>query len=302
VTRPTAYGEPIVTGEAVAVELRPAGVGSRGIAVAVDFTIQLVLTLLLLWFVAAVVSSVESAAGAAVFLVVFVGILLGYPVGFETLWRGRTPGKAVMGVRVVRDDGGPIRFRHAFVRGLVGVVLDRLGLSVGLLALVPMLSTARSKRLGDLAAGTFVVQDRVPTRAAAPPPMPPGLESWARSLDLGQVTDELATELRFFLSRSAQLAPPTRDEMGNRLYATLRDRTAPPPPAGLPAWVFLSAVLAERRRREVERLDPGRPTPATQPPAPSPLPRDAGSAAAGPQPPEPPSPGSPPPGPFAPPR
>src|SRR4051794_31664965 len=160
-----------------------------------------------------------------------------------------------MGLRVVRDDGGPVRFRHAFVRGLVGVVLDRLGLSVGLLALIPMLTTLRSKRLGDLAAGTFVVQDRVPSRGNVPPPMPPQLEGWARSLDLSQVTDELATELRYFLARGSQLAPAVRDQMGGRLYAEVSVRTGPPP-AGVAPWAYLSAVLAERRRREVDRLDP----------------------------------------------
>jgi uncharacterized RDD family membrane protein YckC len=289
VTRPTAYGEPIVTGEAVTVELRPAGIGSRGIAVTVDFTVQFVLTLLLVWFVSSVVSSVESAAADAVVLVMVVSIWLGYPVALESLWHGRTLGKSVMGLRVVRDDGGPIRFRHAFVRGLVGVVLDRLGISFGLLALVPMLASARSKRLGDLAAGTIVVQDRVPTRVSAPPDIPPHLEAWARALDLTQITDDLATQLRFFLGRARQLAPSTRDEMGNRLYAEVAGRTAPPP-AGVPAWTYLATVLAERRRREVERLGP----------APTPMPTQTPASPA----PEPPreQPEPPPPGPFAPPR
>jgi uncharacterized RDD family membrane protein YckC len=289
VTRPTAYGEPIVTGEAVTVELRPAGIGSRGIAVTVDFTVQFVLTLLLVWFVSSVVSSVESAAADAVVLVMVVSIWLGYPVALESLWHGRTLGKSVMGLRVVRDDGGPIRFRHAFVRGLVGVVLDRLGISFGLLALVPMLVSARSKRLGDLAAGTIVVQDRVPTRVSAPPDIPPHLEAWARALDLTQITDDLATQLRFFLGRARQLAPSARDEMGNRLYAEVAGRTAPPP-AGVPAWTYLATVLAERRRREVERLGP----------APTPMPTQTPASPA----PEPPreQPEPPPPGPFAPPR
>jgi uncharacterized RDD family membrane protein YckC len=144
VTQSTAYGEPIVTGEAVAVALRPAGIGSRGIALVIDQAAQLALLLLLVWAATSIGETADTAAAAALILSLFVGVILGYPVGFEALWRGRTPGKAAMGLRVVRDDGGPIRFRHAFVRGLVGVVVDRPGLSVGLLALVPMLATARS--------------------------------------------------------------------------------------------------------------------------------------------------------------
>lgn len=300
-TRPTAYGDPIVTGEAVTVELRPAGIASRGIAFAVDVAVQLVLTFLLLWFVSAVVSSVESAAGAAVFLVAFVGIWLGYPVALESLWHGRTLGKAVMGLQVVRDDGGPIRFRHAFVRGLVGVVVDRLGLSFGLLALIPMLVSARSKRLGDLTAGTIVIQDRVPTRGSVPAAMPPGLEAWASTLDLSQVDDDLAAELRFFLGRAPQLAPWTRDQMGNRLYAEVAARTAPPPP-GVPAWAYLAAVLAERRRREVMRLAATSPPGAPAPPAPSAPPSGGWGPPAAPPAAPPPAAEPPAPGPFAPPR
>lgn len=274
-TQQTGYGEPIVTGEAVAIELRTAGVGSRGVALVIDFVIQFALTILLVLIADHTGSTFESAAAQALVLVLFVLIVLGYPVGFETLWRGRTPGHALMGLRVVRDDGGPIRFRHAFVRGLVGVVLDRLGLSLGLLALIPMLLTARSKRLGDLAAGTIVLQERVPSRAVAPPAMPPQLAGWAAALDLTRLTDDLALEIRHFLARAGQLAPWARDEMGQRLVAELAQRTAPPPP-GVPPWDYLSAVLAERRRREIDRLsadDGPAPTPT---PAPSPAPVETG--------------------------
>lgn len=290
-TQSTAYGEPIVTGEAVAVALRPAGIGSRGIALVIDQVVQLALLLLLVWAATSIGETADTAAAAALILSLFVGVILGYPVGFEALWRGRTPGKAAMGLRVVRDDGGPIRFRHAFVRGLVGVVVDRPGLSVGLLALVPMLATARSKRLGDLAAGTMVVQERVPAKIPPPPQMPPPLAGWAAGLDLTQVTDELALELRHFLARAGQLAPWARDEMGQRLHQELVARTGPPP-QGAPAWAYFSAVLAERRRREIERLTPAR-TP--DPPARDAVPLEQPAAAA-------PSPPPIDPGPFAPPR
>ena len=103
----------------------------------------------------------------------------------ETLWRGRTLGKAAMGLRVVRDDGGPIRFRHAFVRGLVGVVLDKPGITYGLGALIPMHRDEHGKkRLGDMAAGTIVLQERVPAQLDAPVAMPPPLAGWAAGLDL----------------------------------------------------------------------------------------------------------------------
>ena len=117
--------QPIITGEAVALEIRPAGIGSRGTALVIDLVAQTVLMLAWGWALTGFGLSADTAAVQAVVLTLFVATVLGYPVGFETLWRGRTPGKAVLGLRVVRDDGGPIRFRHAFARGLVGVVVDR---------------------------------------------------------------------------------------------------------------------------------------------------------------------------------
>jgi uncharacterized RDD family membrane protein YckC len=263
------YAGPIVTGEAVAVDLRTAGIGSRGIALAIDLAVMYAVLLGLALLAANVIGAADPAAGQAFIIVSIVVVFVGYPVGFETLWRGRTLGKAAMGLRVVRDDGGPIRFRHAFVRGLVGVVLDRPGISLCLLALVPMLMTERCKRLGDLAAGTFVLQDRVPTRTAPPAVMPPALAGWAASLDLTGVNDQLADELRQFLARSGQLAPWARDQMGARLLVELTQRTGPPPP-GTPPWAFFSAVLAERTRRELARHAP-QPTPVLPAPPASPV-------------------------------
>ena len=164
--------EQVVTGEAVALELRLAGAGSRGIAALIDLFIVTAVQLIVLIPIL-LVSWGSAAAVLTVLVVTVVGITLGYPVAMETLWRGRTLGKAWMGLRVVRDDGGPIRFRHAFVRGLVGVVLEKPGISDGLIALGFIVISSRKKRLGDFAAGTIVLQDRVPGHLEAPVFMPP---------------------------------------------------------------------------------------------------------------------------------
>jgi len=300
VTDSAVYGGPIVTGEAVAVDLRLAGAGSRGVAFIIDIGLQYLLLILLILVADNVLGSLDSSAAQAVYVTANVLIILGYPVLLESLWRGRTIGKLAMGLRVLRDDGGPIRFRHAFVRGLVGVVLDRPGLSLGLLALIPMLVSTRSKRLGDFAAGTVVIQERVPSRVAAPAPMPPELAAWAATLDLTQVGDNLAMEIRQFLARNHQLAPWARQELGGRLYAALTQRIGPPP-AGAPPWAVFSAVLAERRRRDIDRYG-DRPAPAR--PATAAVPAGAAAPAAAAAPPAPPATPAPPAGgdgPFAPP-
>lgn len=282
-TDTTGYGGPIITGEAVALEVRTAGIGSRGIALVIDLVVQTALIVGVTLIVANLLGGIDTAAASATFITLMVLIVLGYPVGFETLWRGRTLGKAAMGVRVVRDDGGPIRFRHAFVRGLVGVVLDRPGLSYGLLAFIPMLVSSRSKRLGDFAAGTVVVQERIPAHVGAAPAMPPGLESWATSLDLSRLDDGLALELRHFLARVNDLSPWARDDMGNRLLQQLSSRVAPPPP-GVPAGAYFAAVLAERRRRELARALPSLPPPAWPPPGAAPPPVPTGETPVAPAP------------------
>jgi uncharacterized RDD family membrane protein YckC len=252
--------EQVVTGEAVALDLRLAGIGSRGVAALIDVAITSVAQIALLIVILTIGPGGNLAVLLTALLVTEIAIVLGYPVAMETLWRGRTLGKAVMGLRVVRDDGGPIRFRHAFVRGLVGVVLDKPGISQGLLALIPMLAGTRNKRLGDLAAGTIVLQERVPGQLEAPVAMPPPLAGWAASLDLSAVDDALALRIRQFLSRASQLTHDARANLEHQLASEVVAKIGPPPPH-TPVWAVLTAVLAERRRRAFASL----PAPPPQP-------------------------------------
>jgi uncharacterized RDD family membrane protein YckC len=259
----------LVTGEAVALDLRPAALPSRVLAGLVDATLQLGLLAIIGGTASAVSVDVSEAAVGALGILVLVAVLVVPPVTFETLMRGRTPGKAVMGLRVVRDDGGPIGFRHALVRGLVGAFLERFGLTFFVAAVVSMLLHPQGKRVGDLLAGTVVLHERVTARGGAVAEMPPQLGVWAAGLDLSRLSDPLALSARQFLSRSDQLTDAARDDLGGRLVAAVVEAVGPPPP-GTPGWAVLSAVLAERRRRETARLAarPGAPAPAAPPAAP----------------------------------
>ncbi|MBL7496877.1 RDD family protein [Frankia sp. CNm7] len=245
----------IVTGEAVAIDLRPARLGSRMIAVLLDLFIQVcvlygTLTVLLI----AVNPQDDVALATAVVIVVYVGTMLGYPVICETFLRGRTVGKMVMKLRVVRDDGGPTRFRHALVRGLLGAVAERPGVLFGLPAVVAMLVSRRSKRLGDLFAGTMVVHESVPMLVGVVPTVPAPLAGWVTKLDLTGLDDELAGTVRDFLGRVHELAPEARERIGAELVAEVRAVVTPPAPPNTPGWAYLSAVLAERTRRSYRRL------------------------------------------------
>lgn len=257
----------LVTGDAVVLELRLAKLASRSLALAIDLAVQFVLLVLGVLAVSGVTAFVDDALAAAIGLVFTVLVLVGYPVGFETASRGRSLGKLALGLRVVREDGGPIRFRHALVRGLLSVV--EIWLTFGSVALIASLASTRGKRLGDYLAGTVVVRERMPVRQAPALPMPPPLAGWAATLDLSRVPDDLALAARQFLTRQHELEARVRDQMGTRLATAMAAVTAPPPPLGTPAWAFLAAVLAERRRRELGRAGAyGQPTFAGPPPPP----------------------------------
>ncbi len=266
----------LVTGEAVALDLRPAALPSRVVAGLVDLIGQLLVLLLVAGLATAVSLDVSEAAAQALGIVVLVVVLIVYPVTFETLLRGRTPGKAAVGLRVVRDDGGPIGFRQAFVRGLAGAFLERPGVTFFVAGVATSLLNPQGKRLGDLLAGTVVVQERVAVKGGTVATMPPPLAGWAAQLDLSGVSTELALSVRQFVSRADSLTPAAREDLGQRLVTAVTAAVGPPPP-GTPGWAVLSAVLAERRRREELRLaerpaaqpapEPARQEPETPPPA-----------------------------------
>jgi uncharacterized RDD family membrane protein YckC len=245
----------LVSGEGVAYELTHAGAGSRIVAAAIDLAIQFAALLVLLSLDTAFAGASDSAAIAAVAIVEVVLVLAGYPVVLEWLTRGRTIGKLCMGLRVVRDDGGPIGFRQALVRGLAGLILERPGLlapattSVGI---ATMMISSAEKRIGDMMAGTFVLNERSGAHhsvAARDFYVPYELQPWAASLDLSRLDDRLALGLRQFVLRAREMTPPAQAALGEQLRSAVVAQIAPAPPAGAPTPAVLLAVLAERRRR-----------------------------------------------------
>jgi len=285
----------VVTGEAVVLEVPCARFPSRLAALAIDLLIQFVL-LFVLFLIAgagAAGSGLDTALTGALILTVLVLVIVGYPVTWETLTRGRSPGKFALGLRVAGDDGSPERFRQALVRGLVATV--EIWALFGFPALACSLLSSRGKRLGDMFAGTFVLQQRLPARRplAAALAVPPELAPWAATLELSALTEQTAETARRYLSRMAELTPVARAELAERLAATVQAQVSPPPPPGTPAPAFLAAVLTERRNREQARLlgaqrpaaGPGHPSgaAATQPHTPARLgnpPAPPGSAPA----------------------
>lgn len=253
-----------VTGEAVALDLQPAALPSRVVAGFVDTALQVLVLAVVGGIATASSLDLSQAAGQALSVLVLVAVLVVYPVTFETLLRGRTPGKAAMGLRVVRDDGGPVGFRQSLARGLAGAFLERPGVTLFFGGVVCSLLNSRHKRIGDLLAGTVVLQERVSVRGGAVAAMPPQLAAWAAGLDLAGLTDALALSVRQFVSRADALTPAAREQLGGQLVGAVTAAVGPAP-AGAPGPVVLAAVLAERTRRESQRL--AAPVTAYAPPA-----------------------------------
>ncbi|MEQ8144689.1 RDD family protein [Streptomyces sp. OP7] len=271
----------LVTGEAVALELRPAKLPSRGLAVLLDLAVAVAAYVGVTLVLVAATASLDRAAQTAVTIATFVLVLVGGPILVETLSHGRSLGKMACGLRVVRDDGGPIRFRHALVRGLLGVI--EILMTFGVVACVASLVSARGRRLGDVFAGTLVVRERVPAGPGGyVPPPPPWLAGRFAELDLSAVPDGLWLAVRQYLTRIRQLDPQVGWSMAERLAADVAGRTGAPVPPGLPPAMYLAAMLHERQTREAQRtFGGGGVAPVSAPGAGVPVPSSpAGSAVA----------------------
>lgn len=215
----------VLTPERVSLQYDIAGIGSRGAAVLIDTLLQVAIGTAVLLAVSGGALSAVSFVGrgggvagpivlAAMALAVF-AISIGYFIVFEIVWSGQTPGKRVLGIRSMRENGYPLRPVDAAIRNVVRVV-DGLpvGYAVGVLV---MLFNARSKRLGDFAAGTIVVREGARSLLAF---TPPAREESTRTI----LQPAEATLVRDFLVRRGAMNPTARKELAARLAAAVSTR------------------------------------------------------------------------------
>ncbi|RNF83813.1 RDD family protein [Montanilutibacter psychrotolerans] len=210
----------VVTPEGVALHLPAAGPVPRALAWVLDFVIRMAVVTL-----GAIVLAAMGRAGSGIHAVLIFLVYWFYPVLFEALGNGRTPGKRVLGLRVVAANGAPVGWMAAFVRNLLRTV-DMLpfGYAVGL---VTSLADPWGRRLGDMVAGTLVVHVE-----RAHPPLP-GTTTGSQASPVPLLPHEQAA-LVAFAERGprltaarqvelAELAAPLVDSTGtlavHRLYA-----------------------------------------------------------------------------------
>ncbi len=219
------------TPESIAFNYELAGLGSRFLALLVDQAIQ-ILTLVAI-FGGILLAAARTAAphpspllsdklaqSLAIALVVAVlfAVLFGYFIVFEALWNGQTPGKKLLGLRVVRDGGYPIDFGASLIRNLIRVGEQLVGYY--LLAAVSALISPENKRLGDFAAGTIVVRDA----RLAPPRDLVKREAEPAYSPTAYLSGKERTLVKRFLERRDALSPLRRQELASQLAARVRDR------------------------------------------------------------------------------
>ncbi|MEP6907137.1 MAG: RDD family protein, partial [Pseudoxanthomonas sp.] len=152
----------VITPEGVALHLPAAGPVPRAVAWVIDLAIRLAILLLI-----GMLLGLLGAAGQGLYLILTFLIFWAYPILFEALWQGQTPGKKAMSLRVVSNNGAPVGWLAAITRNLLRTV-DMLpfGYAAGLVA---CLADPYARRLGDMVAGTLVVHHERERRQAAAP-------------------------------------------------------------------------------------------------------------------------------------
>lgn len=244
----------VSTPESAAFGLQPAGLGSRFLAILIDMVIQGVIVAVLLYsyiFVGSAPLTIDAFGDVVggVYLLLF-GVVLGlYHLIFEAIWGGRSPGKRIVGLRVVKMTGVPIGFWDACLRNLVRLI-DYLpiGYFVGI---VTMFASPQPRRLGDYAAGTIVVREQRLAAPSAPQPVAaaPAPAVSASVPTISYREEELIGE---FLARRNSITPDARAELARQLADRLHEAGITPAKFGLPAYTsdedLLVAWLQSRQK------------------------------------------------------
>lgn len=223
----------IETPERVPLHFALASIGNRFIACAIDHTIQ-VFTLIVIFIFIAIILDAADLGGrlvnapkwviALLIIVVFL-LMSGYFAIFEWLWRGQTPGKRWLKLRVIREDGRPISFFEAIVRNLLRE-FDIMPFPFYSVGLISVFSTDRDQRVGDLVAGTVVVREREAEAPAfaevfASPVSDPALRRSFKPVqftaDVNDLTEQEISVVESFLRRRWDLKDYPRQWMAWRV-------------------------------------------------------------------------------------
>jgi uncharacterized RDD family membrane protein YckC len=224
-----------------------AGPASRFVSAIVDILIQIVLLICVSIVLSIAGHGFGVGSGLAILLwaVLSFAVITFYDVFFEVFHSGRTPGKRLNGLRVVRASGHPVTFLTSAVRNVIRPV-DFLP-SGYLLGAIVILATRKNQRIGDVIADTLVVRERVgaalpASRVEVPVPSPPAT---AGAWDTSRISPEEVAAVRQFLERRTEIELGSRNEIARTLAERLRPKVTGAPPE-LRGEQFLAALLAAK--------------------------------------------------------
>ena len=242
------------TPESVELEFTLAGIGNRAYALLIDYIVWglIWIVFLIVWAFVSIqfTDIIESWVGNnnsvqlwlfSIQILIGFALNVGYFVFFETLWQGQTPGKRYVKIRVIRDDGTPVRLQQATLRALLRPVDDLLFLGVFFI-----IFSKREKRLGDWVAGTLVVEEERPNVSANFPlsEEAQNLADWLQTeADLSRLLPDDFAVIREYLQRREAMTPEAKYELSRRLARQIKDIIALEAlPKKITANVFLESV------------------------------------------------------------
>jgi uncharacterized RDD family membrane protein YckC len=256
----------IDTPELVSIEMPLAGIGSRFIALLVDYLIWgaglvVLIIIAIITLPAMHAFNVKSAQWAEA-IVIFLLFLLnwGYFTLFEAFWNGRTPGKRVARIRVIQRSGRSIGLLESMARNLVRYV-DQLPFFYAV-GVITMFVTSQHQRLGDLAAGTLVVRDRDPesplwgdsgsrtftAQLYSRSPIPePHTAVTLPAMGISKLSSADLEVLEGFFSRRLDMGLETRQALAQRIAAAIQAKSSLEAPAGASVETFLEATARQLR-------------------------------------------------------
>jgi uncharacterized RDD family membrane protein YckC len=222
------------TPESVELEFTLAGIGSRALALLIDYTIWslTIAGFIFLWLFFSIqltnylerwkidYAGIGNWLLAIPLLICFV-IYVGYFVFFETLWQGQTPGKRMTKIRVIRDDGRPVTLAQSTLRALLRPIDDIL--SLGFFFIV---FSKQEKRIGDWAAGTVVVQEERPvtnTNFLLAPEAQNLADQLLQLADFSQLLPDDFAVVREYLQRRSLMSTTAKSDTSLRLARQVKD-------------------------------------------------------------------------------
>jgi uncharacterized RDD family membrane protein YckC len=217
------------TPESVELEFVLAGLGNRTYALIIDYLIwssTLVIILLIWGFLFTQIAWLRSDSIrpwlSAIQILILFGVYIGYFICFETLWRGQTPGKRYVKIRVIREDGRNVGIQQSILRSLLRPIDDLFCLGFLLILFTP-----QEKRLGDWVAGTISIQEGQAVTNQNITLSPAATDLARRLIETGKIAaitpDEFAT-IRKYLYRYPALSPTVKNEVSDRLAHQLLKR------------------------------------------------------------------------------